>query len=181
MSNATKNAIVVALQSLVLAAANAATGSAALTAAACEAIAIGAHVNDVIEAVQCGYQENGQDLPQGMASNLRRLAAAPAKLVRTIGASGYALNNKLLSHFEVPTLSTKGAPKKTAKPAPMVQPAATEKRGPITEALVQARDAMAMCLTWKENDRGLSTAQVDEVKEHYAAIAAILGQCVKSK
>lgn len=47
--------------------------------------------------------------------------------------------------------------------------------GIITQHVAHARSAMATCLKWKENGRGLSTAQVDEIKEHYAMIAAILG------
>ena len=50
--------------------------------------------------------------------------------------------------------------------------------GVITRHVVQAREAMATCLKWQENGRGLSTAQVDEIKEHYAAIAAVLGSLI---
>jgi len=110
----TVNVVVVALQTVVTAASNVAGSSAALTAAACHALTVGAHVSDVITAVQAGYEEKGQDLPAGMSSNLKRLAACDNELIAAVGASGYAMNNKLLELFKVPKLTNRGAAAKTA-------------------------------------------------------------------
>ena len=113
----TVNVVVVALQGVVTAASSVAGSSAALTAAACHALVVGAHVSDVITAVQAGYEENGQDLPQGMSSNLKRLAACDNELITAVGASGYAMNNKLLELFKVPKLTNRGAAAKTTTTA----------------------------------------------------------------
>jgi hypothetical protein len=70
---------------------------------------------------------------------------------------------------------------KTTAVAPVNSGAANDPINPmaevgiITQHVAHARTAMAQCLKWQENGRGLSTAQVDEIKEHYAMIAAILG------
>jgi hypothetical protein len=182
----TVNVVVVALKTVVTAASNVAGSSSALTAAACHALVVGAHVSDVITAVQAGYEEKGQDLPQGMSSNLKRLAACDNELITAVGTSGYAMNNKLLELFKIPKLTNRGAttktPTKTANSGAAVDPLApttVEHAGPITAALVATRTMMAECLKWQENGAGLDTAQVDHVKDHLSAVAAVLAQAIE--
>ena len=138
----TVNVVVVALQAVVAAASNAAVSSAELTAAACAALIAGAHVQDVIDAVQCGYEVKGQMMPQGMSSNLKRLAAADASLVEMVGAAGYALNNKTLEFYGVPKLSTKG---RTAKATPAVAPITATGAGEAPSAVHRWVQPMLMC------------------------------------
>lgn len=180
----TVNVVVVALKTVVTAASNVAGSSAALNAAACHALTVGAHVSDVITAVQAGYEEKGQDMPGHMSSNLKRLAACDNELIAAVGASGYAMNNKLLELFKVPKLTNRGATAKTATTnsgaaVDPLAPATVEHAGPITAALVATRTMMAECLKWQENGAGLDTAQVDHVKDHLAAVAAVLAQAIE--
>ena len=178
----TVNVVVVALQTVVTAASNAAVSSAELTAAAAHALTVGAHVSDVITAVQAGYEEKEQALPASMSSNLKRLAACDNELIAAVGASGYAMNNKLLELFKVPKLTNRGAAKTATNSGAAVDPlapAAVEHAGPITAALVATRTMMAECLKWQENGAGLDTAQVDHVKDHLSAVAAVLAQAIE--
>lgn len=106
----TVNVVVASLAAVVAAASNAAGSAAELTRAACVALLAGAHEADVIEAVKGGYQERGQDMPAGMSSNLKRLAAADPELIALVRDGGYALNNKTLEFFGVPKVSKAGRP-----------------------------------------------------------------------
>ncbi len=112
----------------------------------------------LLEACELGTGRNGVML----RVNAMLKAAAPASVKKAGRPAG------------------KGAGKSTAVKADSggdpINPMAEV--GVITRHVVQAREAMATCLKWQENGRGLSTAQVDEIKEHYAAIAAVLGSLI---
>lgn len=102
------------LLSVVEAARAAAFGAAGLTQAACVALLANRHVLDVIAAIQCGYEEMGQEMPQGTASNWKRLAAAGTDYITQVQELGCTLNNRILSDLNVPKVSASG---RKAKPA----------------------------------------------------------------
>lgn len=96
-----------------------ASAGAALTMAAMDALLIGCHVEDVVEAVKGGFEEAGQTMPQALASNIRRVHAAGPEWIQRIKETGLALNNKLLDALEVPKASaSKGRPKAEEKAEP---------------------------------------------------------------
>lgn len=124
----------------------------------CAKTLLGIPMPMLLEACELGTGRNGVML----RVNAMLKAAAPASAKKAGRPAG------------------KGAGKSTAVKADSggdpINPMA--EAGVITRHVVQAREAMATCLKWQENGRGLSTAQVDEIKEHYAAIAAVLGSLI---
>jgi hypothetical protein len=56
-----------------------------------------------------------------------------------------------------------------------------ETKGPISQHLQAAQAAMAQCLKWEENGKGLTAAQADTIKDFYNGIAAVLGSVLGKK
>ena len=101
-----------------------ASSGAALTMAAMDALLIDCHVEDVIEAAKCGFEEVGETLPQAWPSNIRRVHAAGPEWIQRIKDAGLALNNKVIDALGVPKRqTTKGRPAKEEKTESVQTPA----------------------------------------------------------
>lgn len=143
------------LKNVVAAARAAATGSASLTATGCAALLGGVDVLDVIAAIDCGYQEAGQEMPAGTASNWKRLAAAGAAIITRVSNAGVTLNNRVLADVGAPKLSTAGRKPgkgkgKTTKPTAVVEPvkdAANWAEYYRTAVALQANCAKLACIS----------------------------------
>ena len=108
--------IVVALRAVVVAARTYACAGTELTKVSMEALQVGADPEDIIVAVQGGFEEVGENMPKAWASNFRRLAKAGGDYVQKVLDSGRALNNNLLADLEVPKATNAGAKTKADKP-----------------------------------------------------------------
>ena len=145
-----------------------ASAGAALTEAAMDALLIGCHVEDVVEAVKGGFEEAGQTMPQALASNIRRVEKAGTEWVQKIRDTGLALNNKLLDALEVPKANaSKGRPKTEEKPEPAKTP--TDLRGDTLEG---AKHMLRALLAGKA--KVCSTAIIDKYENALTECLALL-------
>lgn len=151
-------------------------------------------IEECVIAMAAAFKDEGlsKDSLDVYMSSARRLLGCPFKVLIEackdgMGRTGvYRRVNDAIKSADTADKPRVGRPAgkgagKTTAPAAVNSGAGADPINPMIEAgiitqhVAHARTAMATCLKWKENGRGLSTAQVDEIKEHYAMIAAILG------
>jgi hypothetical protein len=176
--------------SLVTAALDALTGACsvyaaagtAVTAALCGALKAGANVVECVDAAQCGFELAGADMPQGFASNIKRLHAAGSKMWAKAEASELALNNRLLIAIDCPKLATSGA-KKKAKAKPAAKVAANDDKvsvSPLLAALRSVRELNVHVVDMRDAKGGLLPSEVSsKLKDILSEAAAILAQFAK--
>lgn len=172
--------LIAALRAVVKACANGASASATICLAICQAILAGADVRDIIDAARDGYLQHGQTMPQGMASNIRRLAAAPGELVQQVGEYGCALNNSLLTHFNVPKLTARGAKVKAKVEAKTADKPAANDAEFVPTTMAQYMLALRG-MSARVNTIGLTATDASAVQNALQDALARITQATKTK
>lgn len=111
-----------------------------LTKAAMLALLGGAHVEDVITAVQGGFEEAGEVMPSAFASNIRRVYKAG--MMQAVIDSERSLNNNLLIDLGVPKAQETGR-KAKAKADPAKANDDKVKAEPLTDPVTILRGLIA--------------------------------------